>query len=304
VTPAAVPEIGDAVVPVLRLLDRTSGADSIVAEGACNPVWSSDGRLAYVRGAVADGIVGPPYLGRVVVRERGGSLSTWTETVADYLLAAWAGETLLAYRRSGFPSSRSDLVLLAAGGQAQPAGPGASVVAVRPDGLRALISTIPATGTNSSERATLRLIRLPDGVELSSLRLDPELEDLGRDGSWAGDEIIASVGVFPGGISHPNPALILVSVASDSLSIAAEFHFDARLIGPGPFVTVTTPFFIDGTHVGALWSWASARYLSCDTGARTCSLGPELGQGTVILRQWLKDRTRPTRGNAPQAVAV
>jgi hypothetical protein len=282
--PAALPEVGDIVVPVLRVLDRVSGVDGVIAQGACDPFWSGDGRLAYVHATALEGVAGEPYPGWLVTMS--GTLSS--EQIGppgEYRLAGWAGRALFVQRAETANSiARSELRLLDADGGVRLAWPSASLVAVRPDGKLALISTIPQSGTNTSERATLRLVDLGDGAVLSSLRLDPELENVAEDGWWTGNEVLVTVGYYPGGATHPMPGLVSVNVAGNRVAITAEYRFASRLIGPGPFANVTDPRAVDDHQVGAAFSWSGARHLSCDIDALTCLLGPMLGENAVLLR--------------------
>jgi hypothetical protein len=277
----AVSEPGDVVVPGVRTVDLATGTDTLVAEGACNPAWSESGALAYVKGVAAGGTEGDPYLGRVVVRSVDGRESVWTADAARYEIAGWAGGRLLLYR---FVRFESELLVIDPVTGLRSLAADASVIALAPDGSRALVSTMPTLPLNDSERATLRLLRLVDGVELSSLRLDPEIENLSSSGSWRGDRIVATVGLFPGGISHPGPELFTISVAGNRIAIVEELVFESPLVGPGPFATITEPFFKDASHVGALWWFAGMRYLECDLTAHRCSLSADLADRSQLLR--------------------
>jgi hypothetical protein len=271
---------GDVVVPAVRLIDLVTGHDTLVAEGACQPVWSERGALAFVRGTSRTGTVGKEYPGTIAVRSPDGSMSTWLDAAERRWPIGWAGSSLLFERVVGFTS---ELFVLEPSGKLRMLAANADVVAVSPDGSRVLVTTIPPEPLMTGERATLRLIRLADGAELSTLRLDPEVENLGAGGSWRGDRVVASIGFFGGGISHPDPRLFVINVAGDHLAITNEFFFATRLIGPGPFATVAEPF-ITGSDVGALWIYAGFRYLQCDLTALRCSLGPDLGPRAQLLR--------------------
>ena len=90
---------GDALAtPTLRVHDFGSGRDTPVDKDSFSAAVRSDGTIAYVRGTDVYRAF-TNYTGDVVVRS---SLSArpvvWSTEPAEYVVAAWAGSTLLAYR--------------------------------------------------------------------------------------------------------------------------------------------------------------------------------------------------------------
>ena len=258
----------DEVAPSLRLIDLATDVDTLVADGACAPAWAADGRIAYVQGAVAGWSPGRgPRSGTIVVRATPGSRpAVWSSEAAGYQDLRFVGGGILATR---LDPDMSALVLFGRPGAARVVGRKMQLIAVAPSGSRALVTTIP--DLYGSERATVRLLRLPDGGELSSLRLDPEAENLAPGGSWQGVRVVTSVGFFPGGTTHPRPALFILDTTGDRLRIEEEFGFASRLVGPGPFADFQQPSFVDSSHVAGLFGYFGERYLSCDLVAHVCA---------------------------------
>lgn len=278
IAPGAALASGDVVVPAVRVLDLVTGSDAVLAENACDPLWSDSGALAFLGGVGRDGTVGQEYPTVIAVRSPDGLTNTWLDQPERRRLVGWAARDLIFERTL---KERSELVVLSVDGATHALGDGAGVVAISPDGSRLLITTVPSQP--SAERETVRLVRASDGVELSSLRLDPEVEALAEGGAWRGDLVLATIGVFGGGISHPEPRLFAIDVSGDHVIIRDEFFFATPLIGPGPFATVIEPIATSGAEVGALWFDGISRYVQCDLGARRCSLGPDLGTSAQLL---------------------
>jgi hypothetical protein len=282
----SVTTVGATLSPSLRLLDRSTGDDAVFAEGACAPVWAADGRIAYLQGqgrvATSDS-----YPTKIVVR---ASLSAapvaWTADADTYLGVRWAGSRLFAYRRVPLSTAgwTVELVLFFGPNATHSLGDGSQLVAVSPDGSRALVTTLPLLPFETDERATLRLLRVADGAELAALRLDPEAENLAPDGAWRGDRVLAAVGLFPGGTTHPGPRLFVISVAGDHLAATTEFWFSSPFVGVGPFASYWAPFFVDADRAGALIALGHARYIECDLGQRSCLIGPELREFAQLFR--------------------
>lgn len=282
----SVATVGAIASPSLRLLDRLTGEDGIFAEGACAPAWAPDGRVAYLQG---QGPVptGDSYPTKIVVRASlFAAPVTWTADAGTYIGVHWAGNRLFASRRVPLSGSAWawELVLFLGPSATRSFGYESELVAVSPDGSRALVTTLPLVPLETTERATLRLIRLADGADLASLRLDPEAENLAPDGAWRGDRVLASVGLFPGGAMHPSPGLFVISVAGDHLAVTAQFWFSSPFVGVGPFASYGKPFFVDADRVGALFALGRVRYIECDLADRSCLLGPELREFAQLLR--------------------
>src|SRR2546430_1779931 len=90
---------GDALgTPTLWLHDFASGRDTAIDANSSSAAVRSDGAIAYVRGTDVYRAF-TTYTGDVVVRSSASARPVvWSTEPADYVAAAWAGNTLLAYR--------------------------------------------------------------------------------------------------------------------------------------------------------------------------------------------------------------
>jgi len=85
--------------PSLHLLDTLTGSDTLFEDGAYSFAWRTDGAVAYFKAQDPDFRANQPYVGQVMVQT---SLQAdpvaWTSQSGRYIVIAWAGQTLLAYR--------------------------------------------------------------------------------------------------------------------------------------------------------------------------------------------------------------
>ena len=278
--------VGDPVgVPSIRLYDATTRKDTLVAAGAYSPALSQDGELAFVKSE--DRIVreNRPYVGQILVGDaRKRSFAQWTSDVARYSTYGWAGDFLLVYRQ--LPDSEArDLYAFAGPQDSHLVAPDANVIAVAPDGARALVTV---------GRRMVEVVRVADGAVESSLALDgPGIAEAGSQstphalmysGSWLGDHVVA----------NSDTGLVVLDV-SDGLRIAAVFAT------PFPH-GIIEPTFTDETHIVG---WADLTPVSvakhaepaydhalvaCDLAASTCSAGP-----TQPARAWTRWIGNPSR---------
>jgi hypothetical protein len=170
--------------PVIRVHNLESGDDAVVEEGAYSLAWRSDGALASFRGLTREVKDPRRFLGHVVVRASPKApAKDWTPKPGRYVVAAWAGKRLLAYRlRSGWP----DLVVVDRPGRLRVLARAGALVALSPDGRRALISTYGASPP------VVRVLDVADGAALARLTLRPPIRWLLESGSWTGDLVVAT----------------------------------------------------------------------------------------------------------------
>lgn len=189
--------------PVLLVRELKTRDETTLAEGAFSLAWRRDGALAYFTG-VRPRVRDPQrYVGDVVVAPSlDARAKRWTTERNGYVVAAWAGESLIVHRqREGWP----DVLMLDGPGRARVLAERAALVAVSPDGSRAFVTKEPARApivgvvnvADGSGVATLDLATASKGVATE--------EGTGRDvtanrltyvadsGSWVADEIVASV---------------------------------------------------------------------------------------------------------------
>lgn len=238
--PAAVPRDGTVVLynsslkrgPALRAIDTTTSRQSIVARGALSVAVRSDGTLAYFQGSRPTLTQPQRFRGHVIVRADGRTRG-WTTRRGRYVVAAWADRRLLVYRlRPGWP----DLLVLDGPGRVRRLARAGALVAVGPDGDRALVSTYGASP------ARLRLFELDGRRPLTKLTLSAPVDGtpvewLTESGSWVGD--VAAVAGSSG--------IVVIRVNDAALSVEQLLRFDEsgfvlasepRLQGSGRYVIV------------------------------------------------------------------
>ncbi|MDQ3991935.1 MAG: hypothetical protein M3245_06485, partial [Actinomycetota bacterium] len=195
-------EEGDAIVyssfdgdgPVLRLRRLQGGEDSVVDENAFSAAWSHDGALAYFRAVERTPEDPAKRAGHVVVRDlEADTTQRWTARRGRFVVVAWAGDRLLAYRRGA--ETWPDLVVFDGRGRMRVLAEESGLVAVSPDGRMALVTVEP------DRSPTVHLLRVEDGARLAALTF-PEAPDrpnvgpvtfVAPLGSWVGDVAVAAV---------------------------------------------------------------------------------------------------------------
>ena len=185
-------EPGDALAtPSIRLYDATGDRDEVLEDGAFSVAWRSDGALAYFKGLERDYRAGLPYLGEVVVRTSlEAKPQVWSTEPGRYIVAAWAGPMLVAYR--GHEGEALGVVVFDGPGRMRVLAPGSTLVAVSPDGEQAFVERGPARG-----RPSVRVLDVADGDTIATLdltKVDPAVGTVSYSGDWLGRRVVASSG--------------------------------------------------------------------------------------------------------------
>jgi hypothetical protein len=274
-------ERGDALAtPSIRLHDVAAGTDEVLERGAFSLAWRSDGAFAYFKGADRDYRAGIPYVGSVVVRASlRGRPQIWSPEQARYVVVAWAGDRLVAYReREG---EALDVVVFDGPEQMRVLARDSALVALSPDGRRAFLERGPAAG-----RPAVRVVGIADGRTLAALDLttiDPSVGAVAYSGDWRGDRVIAS--------SASGLALFRVGPGSveldQALAVAGEPALaEPRFAGPGPDRAIAWRSGPDG-----------ALFLDCDLSARTCARAVPLpaARGIDGFPTWRRPLYNPSR---------
>jgi hypothetical protein len=263
-------------VTSVRAYDAVKGKDRLVESGAHSPSLSLDGRLAFVRTDDELLRMNREHTGKVVVGSPdGGGYEVWTSESARYFPVAWVGDTLLVYK--AVPDSQAtDLYAYTGPDQGRLIASQAFVIALSPDGSRALVTV---------NRRTVEVVRIADGAIESSMTLDGEgvaPDDpstphyLEYSGSWRGDRVVANSDV----------GLVVLDVEGgiEIESVLATPEFAGGLV---------QPTFTDDSHVVGWANLAATErstgpnseptydnaLVSCDLAASSCTAGesrPEL----------------------------
>ena len=243
-------------VPVVRAHDAGSGRDVVVEEGALSVAWGARG-LAYVDAPAARIAAPRPFRGHVVVRRLpGAQAARWSAAPAQYVVAAWAGSRLVAYR---LQPSWPDLVVFDAPGRPRRLARAGALVAISPDGSRAFVSSYDA------RPAVVRVLDVATGREHARLTLRREdARWVIESGSWVGDEVVAPA----------STGLVVFRVRPRQIAVAQLLRFRSDA-----FPVLEPRLEPDGGHVVARVELASrprealppARLLRCDRVTLRCA---------------------------------
>jgi hypothetical protein len=280
---------GDALAtPTLRIHDFRSGRDRVVDKNSFSAAVRSDGTIAYFRGrdvyrAFTD------YTGDVVVRSSPAVRPVvWSTEPAEYVVAAWAGSTLLAYRID--EGEKLDVLAFDGPGSQRLLMPDANLVAVSPDGTQALLAS--EAGTPGS----VAVMNVADGTIASTLDLGSLHQGIlwaAYGGSWAGDLVAAPT----------NAGIAVFDVGAGAISLKELLRNDPNTFANGliePQFSGDTEHVIargDATSAGNAGSdESSTAALECDLTTATC-----LARTTAPGRAWLHpayNPSRPSRGGS------
>jgi hypothetical protein len=270
---------GDALArPSIRLLDLATGRETKYVDGGFSLAWREDGAIAFLVGANPNYRAGIRYVGDVFVRASVGAPATrWTATPDRYVVAGWAGRTLLVYRvRAGealdvlaFDGPRKRRVLASDAG----------LVAISPDGSKALVEHGPETGAPSVE-----LLAVGTGAKLASLDLttvDPSVGVVGYAGDWQGDLVAA-----------PSASgLALFRVTGNRLELAGAMRAAA---GQG----VAEPRFVGSDRVtGWTSSSSGGAFVDCERTSGRCARAVPIptARGVDGFPAWRRPVYNPSR---------
>jgi hypothetical protein len=202
--------------PLIRLHDLESGKDDVLDEGAMSPAWRADGALAYFKALVPDVRNPRRYRGQVVVRGRPDARPVrWTRKPGRYLVAAWAGRRLIAYRVG---PSWPDLLVADRPGRVRVLTKAAALVAISPDGGRAFVSMYGASPP------VVRVLDVATGRERAR-RVVRSLRWVTESGSWAGSLVAATA----------NSGVAVFRVGARSIALEQALRFDTSGFAVGPF---------------------------------------------------------------------
>ena len=277
--------VGDPLArPSIRLHDLETGTDSAYATGAFSLAWRDDGAIAYFKGAGRDYRAGVRYVGDVYVRDSvRGAGRRWTRETDRYVVAGWAGPTLLVYRVGA--GEALDVVAFDGPGKRRVLASDAGLVAISPDGTSALVEHGPESGPPRVE-----LLSVSNGTKLASLDLttvDPSVGVVGYSGDWQGDLVVA-----------PSASGVAVfRVSGGRIELARTLR---AVAGQG----VAEPRFLGASRItGWTSSESGGAFVDCDRISGRCARAVPLpaargGAGFPAWRRPVYNPSRPQEGEA------
>ena len=270
--------------PSIRLHDLESGIDRKYVDGGFSLAWRSDGAIAYFKGAERDHRAGVRYVGDVFVRDTvQRPANRWTQKTDRYVVAGWAGRTLLVYRVGAGESL--DVLALDGPGKSNVLASNAGLVAISPDGTRALIEHGPESGP-----PRIDLLAIANGGRLASLDLttvDPSVGVVGYAGDWQGDLVAAASA----------SGLALFRIAGDRIELA-------RILRVAPGQGIAEPRFVGASRVtGWTTSSSGGAFVDCDRASGRCARAIPLpatrgAEGFPAWRRPVYNPSRPQEGDA------
>lgn len=274
---------GDALAtPTLRVHDFASGRDRAVDKNSFSAAVRSDGTIAYVRGTDVYRAF-THYTGDVVVRS---SLSArpvvWSTQPAEYVVAAWAGNTLLAYRID--EGEKLDVLAFDGPGRQRLLMPDANLVAVSPDGTQAFLAN------EAGIPGSVSVVNVADGSIAATLDLGSVGQGIlwaAYGGSWSGDLVAAPT----------NAGIAVFEIAAGAISLKELLENDPKTFADG---IVEPQFSGDTSHIVARGDTApdgnaapgddTTTALDCDLTTATC-----LARTTAPGSAWLHPAYNPSR---------
>jgi hypothetical protein len=212
-----------------------------------------------------------------------GTARRWTAKTDRYVVAGWAGPTLLVYRvRAG---EALDVLAFDGPGQRRTLASDGGLVAISPDGTSALVEHGPETGPPRVD-----LIAVSNGAKLASLDLstiDPGVGVVGYAGDWQ-DDLVAAPSAS---------GLVVFRIAGGHIELVRTMRAAA---GQG----VAEPRFVAPSRVtGWTSSSSGGAFVDCDRAsgrcARTIPLPTAPGvEGFPAWRRPVYNPSRPQEGEA------
>lgn len=268
--------------PTLWIHDFGSGRDKVIDSNSFSAAARADGTIAYVRGA------GPyraftDYAGDIVVRSSVSARPVvWSARPAYYVVAAWAGQTLLAYRVG--EGEQLDVLALDGPGRQRLLMAHASLVAVSPDGSQAFLAS------DADVPGSVSVVNVADGTIARTLELgslDQGILWAAYGGSWSGDVVAAPT----------NSGIAVFDVGGEAISLKELLKADPNTFADG---IIEPQFSGDTEHVVARGDTPAGKDapagdegstpLDCDLATATCVAG-----ATRPGHDWLHPAYNPSR---------
>ncbi|MGH2843063.1 MAG: hypothetical protein ACRDKL_05685 [Solirubrobacteraceae bacterium] len=181
------------------------------------------------------------------------------------------------------------------------------MVAVNPKGTEALLDTerLGPGGGGPGAQDSATLLRISDDAILSTAVLDSnessvnsEIAALAPGGSWIGEQVLTTDGVFLGGSSHPPATLITLTVTGTHVRLRSvkQFIQNGRLPLAEDLDQATQATFLhsDPQDV-ALWFKAigQIQYLQCNTVTDRCTRSANYAAAVTPTAAVVANPSRP-----------
>ncbi|MGH2977225.1 MAG: hypothetical protein ACRDKC_02475 [Gaiellaceae bacterium] len=270
--------------PTLWIHDFGSGRDTKIDTNSFSAAVRADGAIAYVRGTDLYRAA-RNYTGDIVVRSSVSAQPVvWSTDPAEYVAAAWAGNTLLAYRIG--EGEQLDVLALDGPRKQRLLMANANLVAVSPDGTQAFLAN------EATSPGSVSVVNVADGTIAETLdlgSLDQGILWSAYGGSWSGDLVAAPT----------NAGIAVFDVADGAISLEELLKDDPGTLADG---VIEPQFSGDSEHIVARGDAApgtddSTTALECDLATATCLAGT-----TAPGSAWLHpayNPSRPMEGDAP-----
>ncbi len=259
-------EAGDSLgTPSIWLHDVAAGTSSLIRSGAYSIAWNDSG-FAHFEGVQPNYRANVPFTGHIWVRSSPEAIPVrWTLEESRYIVLAWAGNTLIAYReREG---EAADLLALDGPGAVRPLAPLSLFAAASPDGASVAIMD------RYADPLSLRVVDVATGAVSANVSAGSvgNLTYLGYSGDWLDDTVAIE--------SDQGIALFRVADRSIELSTLIPLPLldyplgihEPTLVDNGTRVTGWAP----NPRGGPSKSQRTYRYVDCDIERRQCTQGPE-----------------------------
>ena len=273
---------GDALAaPTLRIHDFASGRDKVVDKNSFSAAVRSDGTIAYVRGRDVYRAF-TNYAGDIVVRSSLSALPVvWSTEPAEYVVAAWAGSTLLAYRIG--EGEKLDVLALDGPGRQRVLMPDANLVAISPDGTQALLAD------EADLPGSISVVNVSDGTIAATLdlgSLDQGILWAAYGGSWSGDLVAAPTNVGVAVFQIDGRAISLEELLKNDPHTLADGIIEPQFSGDTTHIVARGESAPNGTDTDEDTTTA----LECDLTTATC-----LARTTAPGSAWLHPAYNPSR---------
>lgn len=259
--------------PTLWIHDFGSGRDKKIDTDSFSAAVRDDGTIAYVRGTDVYRAF-ERYTGDIVVRSSvSGQPVVWSTDPADYVAAAWAGNTLLAYRID--EGERLDVLALDGPGEQRLLMADGNLVAVSPDGTQAFLAD------EANSPGSVSVVNIADGTIAETLDLGSLSQGIlwsAYGGSWSGDRVAAPT----------NTGIAVFDVAHGAISLEELLKDEPNTFSGG---VIEPQFSGDSEHIIARGEAGdSTTALECDLATAACLAGT-----TAPGAAWLHPAYNPSR---------